>query len=701
MDVVEKRTKNGLRNNFMNATVRPIKQTEDIRNIRLQRMLEQRTRELRACKAELLKAEETNRIYRAIFELAPVGISHVSEIDGRFLLVNRGFADLTGYSVEKLLSGMTISDLVHPDDREVNGQNLQRLSGGERACQIKTRYVHRNGKVVWIEGGASLIPSSRGSKPQSVAVVQIINERSRTDREIQLGADAFRHCAKGIALIDPRIYRVMVANPAYAAVLGRTAEEVESLYIPDVFAPQEEEDRKRFLAVADDTGSVSYQSRHVRPDGTEFPVQLDIVTVKDSTGLPRFRVETLADISDQVLLETALRTSEAQLRQLADAMPQIVWTARPDGWRDYYNQRWFDFTGLQPEETQGWAWCRAVHPDDLSRCLKLWSGACLTGEEYQLEYRLKRADGQYRWYLARALPVRDTDEKIVKWFGTSTDIDDQKRASDRLEFAVQQRTSELNDQTKRAQEANRLKSVFLANMSHELRTPLNGILGFAELLHDQIPGPVNATQEDFLGDILKSSRHLLHLMNDLLDLAKIEAGKLQVHPQWLPVSELVDEVIGGLSGLALQKGIALNQNTHNLGEIWTDHRIAKQVLYNYLSNAIKFTPEHGQVTIDVRACEGQTVLLEVTDTGCGIPPEDHSRLFERFEQLEARGVLAQAGTGLGLALVKEMVALQSGSVGVKSAVGEGSRFWARWPQPLKASPPAAMQKSILPTQMAS
>jgi PAS domain S-box-containing protein len=389
-------------------------------------------------------------------------------------------------------------------------------------------------------------------------------------------------------------------------------------------------------------------------------------------------------ISDHLLNDAALRENEAQFRQFANAMPQIVWTASPDGELDYVNLRWFEYTGITLDDMGGSGWDPIMHPEDLRQWADCWAAACRTGAEYKNEHRFRRTDdGQYRWHLGRALPVKDAAGTIIKWFGTSTDIDDQKMAAERLEIAVQQRTAELEQLTIRAEEANRLKSVFLANMSHELRTPLNGILGFAELLFDQIPGAVNPTQQDFLGEVLKSCRHLLNLINDLLDLAKIEAGKLEVHPKWISSALVIDEVLGALGAAVIEKGIVLIRDINGPSDIWTDPRVARQVLYNYLSNALKFTPPGGQVHVRMSQSADMSICLEVSDTGEGIRAEDQTLLFKRFEQLEGRSDRPQVGTGLGLALVKEMVGLQGGTVGMDSTIGKGSRFWAKWAQPAK------------------
>src|SRR5205823_4989390 len=216
-------------------------------------------------------------------------------------------------------------------------------------------------------------------------------------------------------------------------------------------------------------------------------------------------------------------------------------------------------------------------------------------------------------------------------------------------------------QYRRVQEANRLKSEFLANMSHELRTPLNGIIGFAELMHDGKVGPVSAEHKEYLGDILTSARHLLQLINDVLDLSKVESGKMEFRLEPVEVAKLVGEVRDILRTLAAQKRIDVNTEIDPaVSGIVSDASKLKQVLYNYLSNALKFTPDEGRVTVRVVPEDREHFRLEVKDTGIGIKPEDMDKLFVEFQQLDASVAKKYPGTGLGLALTKRIVETQGG-----------------------------------------
>jgi signal transduction histidine kinase len=235
--------------------------------------------------------------------------------------------------------------------------------------------------------------------------------------------------------------------------------------------------------------------------------------------------------------------------------------------------------------------------------------------------------------------------------------------------------------TRRAEEASRLKSAFLANMSHELRTPLTAVIGFAQLMHEGRAGPLTTEQGQLLADILAASRHLLRLIDDVLDLSKVEAGKLDFRPEPVDPAALVGEVRDSLRTLAGARRIPIAvEIAPDLDPVVADPGRLKQVLYNYLSNALKFTPEGGRVTVRVGPAGPEIFSIEVEDTGVGVAPEDLDRLFVEFQQLDAATGRVQPGTGLGLALVRRLVEAQGGEVGVRSTPGQGSVFFAVLPR---------------------
>jgi len=243
-----------------------------------------------------------------------------------------------------------------------------------------------------------------------------------------------------------------------------------------------------------------------------------------------------------------------------------------------------------------------------------------------------------------------------------------------LERRVAERTDELQKANIALEKANRLKSEFLATMSHELRTPLNAIIGFAEVLKDEVVGTISAEQKEYLSDIHGSGQHLLNMINSILDLSKIEAGKLELHYEEFPVQEAINEVLNTIIGFSNKKGIHIHTHIHeDVPSITVDKVKFKQIMFNLLSNAVKFTPENGRVTINA-SLMNQHVQIAVSDTGIGIKSEDMDKIFEAFRQLDASYARHYEGTGLGLTLTKRLIELHGGKIWVISELGKGSTF---------------------------
>lgn len=249
------------------------------------------------------------------------------------------------------------------------------------------------------------------------------------------------------------------------------------------------------------------------------------------------------------------------------------------------------------------------------------------------------------------------------------DITESKRYQERIET----QNRELDQRNREVERATRLKSQFLANVSHELRTPLNAIIGFSDLLVDGTPGPLNEKQRRFLGHVKNSGKHLLQLINDILDLSKIEAGRVELQLEDLSIETVVHEVISNVRSLAMVKGIELQLELAADSNIHADRVRLKQVFYNLLSNAIKFTPENGTIVICCRR-DGEKVITSVQDNGPGIPPADLEMIFDEFRQSENAMKESLEGTGLGLAITKRLIEDHSGTIWVESAVGRGTCF---------------------------
>jgi len=265
------------------------------------------------------------------------------------------------------------------------------------------------------------------------------------------------------------------------------------------------------------------------------------------------------------------------------------------------------------------------------------------------------------------------------------DITERKAVENRIQALREQYTAELtmkNEQlearNREVEQANRLKNEFLASMSHELRTPLHTIIGFSELLAEQLEGPLGEKQQRFVGHILQDARHLLELINEILDISKIESGRLELKRESFDFSQCVEEVLAGIRHQAATKNITLENKNRFQSSLYADRLRVKEILYNLLSNAVKFTPEGGRVWVE-GSSEGGTLHVSVRDTGIGIPEQEHPSIFEKFYQVGDASGGTREGTGLGLPITKHLVELHGGTISVESRPGQGSSFRLTFP----------------------
>ncbi len=381
----------------------------------------------------------------------------------------------------------------------------------------------------------------------------------------------------------------------------------------------------------------------------------------------------VTDVTIRKRAERRLRESEERFRTLIETSAAIVWTATPAGELTGAQSSWGAFTGQTPEEIEGVGWLQAVHPEDRDATLEAWNRAVAGHALYAIDHRLRRADGEWRTMAVRGVPILD-DGETREWVGTHTDITERKRAEE-----------ELNAAKAAAESANRAKSQFLANMSHELRTPLSAVIGYSEMLEEEME---EAGDEALLGDVRKiqsNARHLLSLINDVLDLSKIEAERMTTFAETFAVEELVRGVASTVETLVQQKGneVVLDL-APDLGEMHTDQVKLRQCLFNLVSNAAKFT-EGGRIALQV-ARVGDDVVFKVADSGIGMTPEQLERLFERFSQADASTTRRFGGTGLGLAITRAFCHLLGGDVEVASTYGKGSTFTIRLPSVMPEQP---------------
>ncbi len=506
--------------------------------------------------------------------------------------------------------------------------------------------------------------------------------RRRTEQRAQaLLRGVMEHAPIGLGFLD-RELRLSHANRSLAQ-LGERPLGVEAgsgAALPAAVREQIEPQLRKVLEGGRAQGGIEVA---VRPPGKGltrhlllgvFPLQEDD-DERSVEGVGLFAM----DDTQRRRAEARLKRSEQRLRTIVDAIPQLAWMTDAEGAIQWYNRRWYDFTGMAPDQALGEGWRAIQHPEHAARVAERFRAAIESGSAWEDTFPLRGADGRYRWFLSRALPLfeaNEDDEEVrpIGWFGTNTDITELREAEEELEAAKAA-----------AEDANRAKSQFIANMSHELRTPLSAVIGYAEMLEEEAEAIEGG--DAFLDDLKKigsNARHLLSLINDVLVLSMIEAGRMEVHAEDFDACELVQEVAATVEALAERRRNRLVvECAEELGSGHSDAVKIRQCLFNLLGNAAKFT-EDGTITVTATR-QDDMLAFRVRDTGIGMTPEQLDRLFQRFSQADASTTRRFGGTGLGLAITKAFATMLGGTIEVESKAGEGSCFTLLIPADIRAA----------------
>lgn len=346
----------------------------------------------------------------------------------------------------------------------------------------------------------------------------------------------------------------------------------------------------------------------------------------------------------------ALKKSESELRTLSETIPHLVWRADAEGNYDYFNKQWYDYTGLSYKDSYKQNWKSAVHPEDIDKVMELWSQSVKTGNEFSSEYKLRHHSGNYRWFLSRALPIIDTDGEILKWFGTSTDIHDQRLINEK-------------------------KDEFISIASHELKTPLTSIKAYIQLLTKSDSFNKDKVAQLYLEKTNAFINKLNTLIAELLDVSKIQAGKLQFNMSSFRFDELVKESVETMQNITSTHKIIITGSC-DANVVGDKHRL-EQVFFNFISNAIKYSPNAEKILVDIKQIDSH-VRVAITDYGIGIPKENLGKIFDRFYRAENLSPTF-AGLGIGLFIASEIIRRHNGTFGVESEDGKGSTFYFTLP----------------------
>lgn len=590
----------------------------------------------------------------------------------RIVYVNEAFTHMTGYTPAEVI-GRTPRILQGVGTAPEALRRIRTALERREAVRAELLNYRKDGSPFWVEISITPVLDDGGRVVQWTSVQRETTERRkaqettlRLSHETAARAQEMRARQRIATILESitdaffavdREWRFTYVNRRAEVILRRRREELVGTSVWEAFpdAVGTAFDREYHRSMEEQT-TVEFEACYPPLD-----VWIEARAYPAPDGLSVY----LRDVTDRKRAEQALRESEERYRLLADMIPQHIWTTDPDGYHGYFSRRWYEFTGATLEETKGEGWLRFVHPDDRERTVARWQHSLGTGEPYSIEYRFRRADGEYRWFLGQAMPQRDETGAITGWFGTLTDISEQRRLAEERE----RRREELERVTES-------RATLMRGFSHDVKNPLGAAMGHAQLLSEGILGELSGRQRESVERICRSIDTAIRLIHDLLDLARAEAGQIEVECVATDVSRAAREIAEDFRAQATAVGLALDVRAPDGLRADTDPTRLRQIVANLLSNAVKYAPR-GQVTVDaeIRPAGGPGpggwVALRVTDTGPGIPEDKREQIFQEFTRLDPE---AQQGAGVGLAISRRIARLLGGDLTVESEVGRGSTF---------------------------
>ncbi len=630
--------------------------------------------------------DDTRRAQARAQMLIDTALDAVVSIDAQGVIVgwNPQAEPVFGYTTEDALGKDMAELIVPPHYRQQHREGIARYLSGQPSRilghRIEVQGLRRDGSVFPME--LSIVGVEQDGTHYFSAYIRDLSEQKAAQeglvRSMQLFSKVFNASpiAASISSVEEGCYQQV--NHNFELDFGWSASELVGKTSVQIGLWPSAQERQRWIAaVRSQERSVNYDTVLLRKDGSARNVSLsaEVLEVNGRTCVLTY----LVDVTERKRAETQLR----QLSMAVEQSPVGVAIANLQAELEWVNAAFVRATGYAREEVLGRnpRFLQSGHTPR-ETYTELW--AHLTrGEPWEGMFYNRRKDGSEYTEMARLSPVRQTDGRITHYMATKEDITEKLRLThelerhrDHLEELVHSRTVELQEARAAAEAANRTKSAFLANMSHEIRTPMNAIVGFAHLLRRANPTPEQAER---LSKIEAAAHHLLSVINDILDLSKIEAGRLELQEQDFHLGSLLDNVFSLLAEQARAKGLDLRKDPDGV-PMWLrgDATRVRQALINYVGNAIKFTPEG---SVELRAlllsqdAQGICVRFEVQDTGIGIAPDKLAQLFEAFEQADVSTTRQYGGSGLGLAITRKLARLMGGDAGVHSVPGQGSTFW--------------------------
>ena len=568
-----------------------------------------------------------------------------SSIESVFHIVNETTGDKTANPVRQVLRDLKIVGMAN-----------------------HTNLVRRDGTAVPIDDSAAPILDSESKLIGAVMVFRDVTSRRAVDQALSRWQHVFDHAGFGMIVLTPGKELIMEhVNPAFAVMHGYALDDLKGKSYSTVVDPELWPAKSKKLDGSSAHDHLLTETVHLRKSGAKFPALTDFTVVRNAQKNILYYTGYCSDVSDRKRTEEELRQSEERYRVTADSLPQLIWSSKADGTTEYLNNRWHEETGFTLEQTGHEGWSYFLAPEDREECLNKWKAAIQTGETFQSECRFKTPHKEgHRWYSCRAVPVRDSSGRVIRWFGSCTDIHEQRLAADVLRISKEE-LQLANDALRRS---NQDLEQFAYAASHDLQEPLRMVAIYSQLLHEEYAGKLEGEAMSYLKYAVDGAHRMEALLKDLLAYSRASDDQ-EVPLKEISSQDALAKALKNLTASIQEAGGEVSRTALPNVRIPEVHLV--QVFQNLVGNAIKYRKpaENPVIHIDAKPHEG-VWIFSVKDNGIGIAPEYQDQVFRVFGRLHGQEV---PGTGIGLAICKKVIERIGGSIWVESAVGVGSTFY--------------------------
>jgi len=526
--------------------------------------------------------------------------------------------------------------------------------------QYESRLIDKKGAEKWIATQGKVFFDESGNPYRMLGVMRDITEKKNNEILLQQSHHQLNTAMDATKLgrfdMDPETLEKFNFSPRFLEIFGYdvNTETIDSKifekHIHHKFIPI----RLEALKKAKETGDLYYQTKIVLRDKTVKWIEIYGRLMPSPDGRKSYISGTIRDITEHKDFEKNISESEKKYRFLADSMPQIVWIGEPDGTLTYVNKETLDYSGKNYNdfiEENGWT--EIVHPDEQEENIRLWTRSVKTKKPFFFEHRFRNKENEYRWFMSRAYPELDENGNVKKWVGTSTDIDDMKKQE-------------------------KQKNDFIKMANHELKTPVTTIKGYVQLLKKMRGESDDKFLVNSLNTIEKQVNKLTALIGDLLDISRIESGKLPLNKKEFSLLELVTETIEDIKASEQSHQINFELKHTSDIEVFADKERITQVLNNLLTNAIKYSPQSDKVNVEMYV-DGESAVVSVQDFGIGMEQDELTKIFERFYRVSGDDEETYPGFGIGLFIVQDILERHDGKIWVESKKNAGSKFYFALP----------------------